>query len=142
MMTDILIANVEEAPAILGEMLPAGRWAALSGWKGLEPAKMQSLTDIAATTLNVSSHKLKMPLVGGQKTGGPLLLEVGVPFRDLFSALTPAQERTVADEWVKTEELRMEGWSQSDSRRFVKELVQVSKSAKSKGKNLLLWMTW
>jgi hypothetical protein len=142
MMTDILVANVEESPAILAEMLPSSKWAALSGWKGLEPAKMQSLTNIAASTLKRSSHDLKMPLIGGDKTGGPLLLEVGVEFRDLFSAISPAQARTIADAWAKTEELRTEGWTQAESRQFVQELVKISTSAKTRGKNLLLWMTW
>lgn len=140
MHTDFVAANVEEAPAILAQALPSDKWTTLSGWKGLHPVSLGNLLSIAASTAGAKVAKPKMPLIGGDPKTSPLLVEVGLEFRDVMAQLNSDQMKVVADAWVQTEEIRIQGWAQPDARRFVKELNQLAKVAATNQKNLLMWI--
>ena len=140
MITDFVIANVEEAPAVLATQLPASRWKVLSGWKGLDPVKLQTLAAIAAGAKGQPIPTMKTPLLGSGQGGSPLLLEVGAQFRDLIASLTPADFNTVADSWLMTDELKMDGWSKQEATAFVRDINKLAATARKENKNLLLWM--
>lgn len=143
MLTDLIIANPEDAAAILNVPGHASIWPTLEA-KGLDPVKLATLHFILknepADAAKVAACVKTFEALADEGEAGPWLRAVPEELGHLLAQLGAADIPAVAAAWARTEELKLDGWKAADAAPFLGELSVFAAGAAAQGKRLLLWL--
>ncbi len=143
MLTDLIIATPEEAPAILNVPGHASIWPTLEA-KGLDPVKLATLRFILkgekADAARVADYVKTFEALADEGEAGPWLRAVPEDLVPLLAQLPASDMPATAAAWARTEELKLDGWKAADAEPFLSELCVFAAGAAAQGKRLLLWL--
>ncbi len=143
MLTDLIIASLEEAPAVLNVPGHASVWPTLEA-KGLDPVKLASLRFILQgqkpDTARVADYVKTFDALADEGEAGPWLRAVPEDLGLLLAKLSASEIPATAAAWARTEELSLDGWKAADAGPFLAELSAFAAGAVAQGKRLLLWL--
>ncbi len=137
--TDFVIANVNEAPAVAAENKPVGKWYGIE-YKSIDNIKLMTLYSILKKTPYKDEWSKEYVQVAGDATNGPIVLVLP---NNLISELEQLKDfEAVAKEWAASEEFVLDGWKYPEVLILLKDLVKLSHQAKVENKPVLLWISW
>jgi len=143
MLTDLIAATPEDAPAILNAQGHANIWPTLES-KNLDQVKLASLRFILkgqppADDAVIEYMKSFEALVDGGEDG-PWIDALPEDLAHLLAAMPASDIAKVAAAWANTDEARLDRWQASDLEAGLGELGAFAASAVAQGKRLLLWV--
>jgi len=143
MLTDLIAATPEDAPAILNAQGHANNWPTLES-KNLDQLRLASLRFILkgqppAMDVVVEYMKSFEALVDGGEEG-PWIDAVPEDLVHLLATMPASDIAKVAAAWANTDEGKRDRWQASDLEPELGELGAFAASAVAQGKLLLLWV--
>ena len=144
-LSDFVVANDNDGPAIGESVRPSEQWPCLEGWKGIETIKLSTLYFCIAGESNSVEETVALSsefeLAGGNQEEGPWVLKFPTRVLSSIASLSPSAFSSVAEKWCATEELEMDGWSQGEAQTFVSQLQPLANSAIASNKAMYLWLS-
>jgi hypothetical protein len=144
MLTDFVVAPVEEVRAVLVAPASARTWPRLQA-KSVDPVKLCSLWAIvegrAVEPEAVATCTQGFAELGAGGPSGPWVAQVPQALVARLAQTSAAQLVSVAKAWAQTEEAKLDGWREQDASETVLRLVELSKVAVSNKRALLLWFS-
>lgn len=143
MLTDLIAATEEDAPAILNAQGHANIWPTLEA-KGMDQVKLASLRFILkGLPLDEGpvveyTKDFKLLVDGGED--GPWIQALPDDLVQLLAVMPAADIAKVAAAWANTEEARLDRWQAADVEPGLGELSALAAGAVAQGKRLLLWI--
>ncbi|HEY1921384.1 MAG TPA: hypothetical protein VGG44_01355 [Tepidisphaeraceae bacterium] len=144
-LTDIVIANPDEAAAInaaRGQHLK--RWVCLES-KGVDTIKLGTLSQILAgrsiDDIDMVASFMTNGILDQASDEGPWVFLVPGELQLALAVLDQEMEKRVAEKWAATEEFRLDRWGATDVQQYLHNLVAHARKAKDANKQLLLWMS-
>ena|ERR1043166_2025111 len=143
-LSDLVVASVVEARSVVDSTAPSQKWPGCD-CKGLDTIKLASLWLLlegeSLGVENVVDRSERISLAAEKSPEGPWVFVLPDELRDELSALSDFGDEKVSNVtagWAATEEL--DGWEFSDVSELLEDLMYYADTAKSAGKQLLLWM--
>jgi hypothetical protein len=133
-LSDLVVAPRSDAESICADSL-SGKWPR-EDVKGLDEVKLGTLYAL----LTRSKADLDMQLLAGGDEG-PWVTEIGAPLVAALVKVTAATRKSVAAQWLKTEELVLDQWDLERAESVIDTLVELAKQAHAEKVALLLWMS-
>lgn len=143
MLTDLIVAIEEDAPAILNAQGHASIWPTLEA-KGVDQVKLASLRFILKglppdDEQVIEYMKSFEALVdGGEK--GPWIDALPEDLVHLLATMPGSDLPKVAGAWANIEEAKLDRWVADDVEKRLGELAALAATAVAQGKRLLLWI--
>lgn len=143
MLTDLIVATLEEAPVILNSQGHANIWPTLEA-KGMDQVKLASLRFILKgeppeDNLVIEYMKsFEAQADGGEE--GPWIAAIPEDLVHLLAMISASDTSTLATAWANTEEAKLDRWQAADVEPFLGELSAFAAGAVAQGKRLLLWV--
>lgn len=144
-LSDFVIADGNDGPAIGESVRPSEKWPCLEGWKGIETIKLSTLYFCITGAFNsveeIAALSSEFKFAGGNQEEGPWVLKFPASVLSAIASLSPNAFGLVAEKWCATEELEMDGWSQGDAQTFINQLQSLANSAVASNKAMYLWLS-
>jgi hypothetical protein len=140
MLTDLVVANPEEAAAVSSNSNRAAIWPCFSA-NGLDNSVLAALWSALDPAVDSSPLEGEAHLIFSEDKAGPWVFHLPGSFVTKLSSVTPESVVTAAERWVKHPELAHAGWSASDVAPAIEALSQIASTAEKMQKALLLWMS-
>jgi len=138
-LTDFVIATVDEAAAIGDAIRPADTWPTLEA-KGVETINLMTLCSIVTGTEYEDDLEL-FPLVGGNEEQGPWVFQLPDMFLNAIAAMPDGDVTAVASAWAQTEEMEMGGWPPAETAEFLRDFKAHVQRAVDGGSSMFLWLS-
>ncbi|MDZ7812389.1 MAG: hypothetical protein U5L74_04440 [Ideonella sp.] len=146
MLTDLIVASLDDAPAILNALGHADIWPTLES-RGLTPALLASLRRVmrgeAATRALAQADVEQFEVLsqgGEREEGDPWLAALPPDLVQHLALMAEAQCEPVAVAWARTEVARQERWQAAELTPLLAEMSAMAAGAVAQGKGMLLWM--
>jgi NADH pyrophosphatase NudC (nudix superfamily) len=146
MLTDLIVASLDDAPAILTAQGHANIWPTLES-RGLSPALLASLRRVmrgeAATLAQAQADVEQFEVLsqGGEcEKGDPWLAALPPDLVQHLALMAEAQCEPVAAAWALTDVARHDRWQAAELTPLLAEMSALAAGAVAQGKGMLLWM--
>jgi hypothetical protein len=143
MLTNLIVATLEEAPAILQSQGHASIWPTLEA-KGIDQVKLASLRFILKgeppEDNAVIQYMKSFDIHADGGAEGPWIDSLPEDLVGLLAAIPVADIPNLATAWANTEEAQLDRWLAADVEPVLGELSALAAGAVAQGKRLLLWV--
>ena len=139
MRVNVVVADVEDAAAIIESEKPAGEWKGFEA-HGLDQAKFAMLHALLSGELFDEALGECGPLYAATDEGPWLMKLPDDSVAHLAELDEDALER-VGEELAATEEFEEDGWSVDEVRGIVTALADLAGVARAQGRAMFVWMT-
>ena len=143
MLTDLIVASVDDAPAILTAQGHANIWPTLES-RGLTPALLASLRRVMrgeATTLDLVHADVELfELLSQGEEGDPWLAALPQDLVQHLALMAEAECAPVAAAWAQSEVARQDRWQAAELTPLLAEMSALAAGAVAQGKGMLLWV--
>jgi hypothetical protein len=142
--SDLVIADLDEAPAVAASDSPVAEWAGFT-FNGLDSVKLCTLLSVLRSADPLVGFERYLALVqdvGSPGAKGPSVCAVAPDQVAELAGVAAMEEDEfdrVAAAWGKTEEF--EGWSESETTELLRAVGDLAESASLDRKCLLLWQS-
>lgn len=139
-LTDILIAPEQDAPAIIDE------WPASKSWPGLQTTGLDALvlaeladalgqSDLARSIEDLDPHSFK------DEANGPWLYVLPNALRDHLANIPRDNLASTAKAWSEQEEASARGMTETDAERLLQQIQSLAVTARDSQNPMLLWIS-
>lgn len=139
-LTDIIVAQATDAPAIIAEWPGEKRWPALET-TGLDYLLLSELAAALKEKALANTIETLDPSSSANEADGPWLYILPIELRDRMADLLPADVGAVATGWSKGEEAVNRGLAPADAERMVQAIQKLAIRARDEGKPMMLWIS-
>lgn len=143
MLTDLIVATIEEAPAILRSQGHASIWPTLEA-KGIDQVKLASLRFILRGEPPEDHAVIQyMKSFDAQADGGdegPWIDSLPEDLVGLLATIAASDIPNLAAAWANTDEAKLDRWVAADVESLLAELSAFAAGAVAQGKRVLLWV--
>lgn len=140
-LTDIVIADDEEATELGRSVAPSVRWRRGGiDAKGVDQVKLATLWSLL-TRRSFDEVFGDFETLHEESDEGPWVVRVPPPLARVLADLDDATAAEIVPKWAATEEFLLDRWDAGDVGKFLDELRSLARDAESKGKGLLMWMS-
>ena len=139
-LTDIVVANTEEASAVAEANVPSREWEGIDS-KGIEHAKLAHLASILRREPYDPDFITQIQQLAEGSEEGPWVFALPQDFVRNIAALDEGRIPEVALDWSKAEEFALDGWEPKAVESFLFQLHRIAASACLTDKSLLMWMS-
>jgi hypothetical protein len=139
-LTDILIAPTQDAPAIIAN------WPVAKNWPGLQTTGLDALvlSDLAEalgqSALAIAIEELD-PHSFNDEANGPWLYVLPNDLRDHLANLKADDLGPIARTWSQQEEAMARGMTEDDATRLLLQIQSLATTARNDQKPMLLWVS-
>ena len=134
----VVVADSEDADAILDAAAPTGEWKGFET-SGLDQAKFAMLHALLVGMLFDEALAECGPLVAAGEDG-PWLMKLPDETVDQLALLDEDALDQVGEELAATEEFETDGWSVGEVRSLVTQLADLAGVARAQGQAMFAWM--
>ena len=143
MLTDLIVASLDDASAILTAQGHANIWPTLES-RGLTPALLASLRRVMrgeATTLDLVNADVELfELVSQGEEGDPWLAVLPQDLVQHLALMAETECAPVAAAWAQSEVARRDRWQATELTPLLAEMSALAAGAVAQGKGMLLWV--
>lgn len=146
MLTDLIVASLDDAPAILTAQGHANIWPTLES-RGLTPALLASLRRVMrgeATTLDLVNADVELFELLSQgdaaEQGDPWLAALPQDLVQHLALMAETECAPVASAWAQSEVARRDRWPATELTPLLAEMSALAAGAVAQGKGMLLWV--
>lgn len=143
MLTDLIVASLDDVPAILTAQGHANIWPTLES-RGLTPALLASLRRVMrgeATTLDFVNADVELfELLSQGEEGDPWLAVLPQDLVQHLALMAEAECAPVATAWAQSEVARRDRWPATELTPLLAEMSALAAGAVAQGKGMLLWV--
>jgi hypothetical protein len=143
MLTDLIVASLDDAPAILTAQGHANIWPTLES-RGLTPALLASLRRVMrgeAATLDLVNADVELfELLSQGEQGDPWLAAVPPDLVQHLALMAETECAPMAAAWAQSEVARRDRWPATELTPLLAEMSALAAGAVAQGKGMLLWV--
>jgi len=139
-LTDVVIADEGEAPAVAADAAPSRRWPGVVA-TGLDQVKLARLWALLAGQEFRDELVFEFAPLHEVSEDGPWVFRVPAALRELLASADEARAAAIADAWAATEELELDGWEPDAVGSLLGALRSLARTARLSGKPLLMWVS-
>jgi hypothetical protein len=143
MLTDLIVASLDDAPAILTAQGHANIWPTLES-RGLTPALLASLRRVMrgepVTLAQAQADVEQFEVLSQGEEGDPWLAALPPDLVQHLALMAEAQCEPVAAAWALSDVARQDRWQAAELTPLLAEMSALAAGAVAQGKGMLLWM--
>ena len=137
-LTSLIIGKKEDIDEILSCDDPNEKYDCIE-YTGVDTVKISTLYAISKNEeYDMDTHH-SIESFGEEE--GPWVFKFPEDLTKTFASIDSGKIPSIAEKWLSTEELEMDGWNLDDSTEVIKEVVNHSKKALESNSELLVWIS-
>ncbi|GAB4450376.1 MAG: hypothetical protein Fur0028_05800 [Bacteroidales bacterium] len=138
-LTTLIIGKKENIDEILSCEDPTEQYDCIE-YKGVDTVKISTLYAISKNEeYDMDTHHSIQSF--GEEEDGPWVFKFPEDLTKTFASIDSDKIPSIAEKWLSTEELEMDGWNFDDSKKVITEIVNHSKKALESNSEILVWMS-
>lgn len=138
-LTNFLIANPDDAAAILQAESPDDSWATLE-LDGVDPVKLDVLYEIVAGVVHDKDAPEQVSLLAGDEEGGQIVFGLSSAVIQALADVREEQIPRIAEEWLASDDMDPDLASEDWAKEAIGLLSAHARLAAASGKVMLLHM--
>jgi hypothetical protein len=135
-LADLIVASLEEAPAVLASEYPLGDYQGVNV-DGLDPLKLAGLHAQLARKDVEQLLEAYHPMAESSPTG-PWQIRLPAELISVLAGIAPQDIRSVAEAWATTDLVRQEGWSGLEAEKYLARVAHFARLAAYDQKEVFL----